>query len=133
MEAPAAKRGAVVLRVDGELCFVPASVALRIAPPPRVTAVPGSPPEVVGVALHEGAIVPVVAIGDARGEMVVCQHAGELLGLVGAEVLGTGAFEVVPEHPTMIRVGAQAVRPLDIAGVYARVESGARAGRWVGS
>lgn len=132
MTEPPAKRGAIVLRVDGELCFVPASTALRIAPPARVTPVPGSPPDLVGVALHEGAIVPVVSVGAGRGEMIVCQHAGELVGLVGCEVVGSGAFEVATDHPTMIRVDGRSVRPLDVAGVYARVQSGARAGRWAG-
>lgn len=131
MEAPA-KRGAIVLRVDGQLCFVPASIALRIAPTPRVTAVPGSPPDLVGVALHEGAIVPVVSVGAARDEMIVCQHGGELVGLVGGEVVDSGAFEVAAEQPTMIRVEGRSVRPLDVAGLYARVQSGARAGRWGG-
>jgi hypothetical protein len=124
------KRGGIVLRVDGALCFVPASVAVRIAPAPRVTPVPGGPPDLVGVAMHEGTIVPVVAIGAARSEMIVCQHAGEPVGLVGGKVLRTGVFDVVPDRPEMVTHEGVPVRPLDVATIYARVQLGGRPGRW---
>jgi len=118
------------LRVDGALFFVPASLAIRIAPWPRVTPVPGSPPGLLGMAMHEGYVVPVIAIGSARGEMVVVQYAGELVGLVGADIVRTGTFPVVTERPEAIEHEGAPVRPLDVAAVYARVQSGARAGRW---
>jgi hypothetical protein len=120
----------VVLRVDGELRFLPAPVALKVTPAPKVTPVPGAPPDLVGIALHEGAVVPVVAVGTARGEMIVCQHAGELLGIVGGEVIETGSFPVVPDRPELVDVGGKHARPLDVATVYARVQAGARSGRW---
>lgn len=122
--------GGLVVRVDGALRFVPAAVALRVAPPPRVTPVPGAPPELVGVTLHEGAIVPVVAIGSARREMIVCQHAAELLGLVGGEIVCTGSFETSAEHPERVEHERESVEPLDVAAIYARVQSSARPGRW---
>ncbi|HEY3819605.1 MAG TPA: hypothetical protein VGL81_20695 [Polyangiaceae bacterium] len=124
------RRGGVVLRVAGELRFVAAPVALRVSPTPRLTAVPGAPPELVGIAVHEGAVVPVVAVGEARGEMVVCQHAGELLGIVGGEVVRTGSFDVVADRPELVLVDGERARPLDIATVYARIQAGHRPGRW---
>jgi hypothetical protein len=128
----AARRGAIVLRVDGALVYVPASVALRIAPAPRITPVPGGPADLAGIALHEGTIVPVVAVGAARAEMVVCQHAGELVGVVGGSVVHTGTFDLVADRPEMIAVDGEVVRPLDVATLYARVQSGARGARWLG-
>ncbi len=130
MDAP--RRGGVVLRVGDELRFVPASVAVRLAPAPRITPVPGAPPELLGIALHEGAIVPVVAVGEARDDMVVCQHAGELVGLVGGQVVKTGAFDTASERPDLVLLDGTPVRPLDVATLYARVQSGARPGRWGG-
>lgn len=124
------KRGGIVLRVDGELRYVPASVGVRVGPIPRVTAVPGAPPELVGIAMHEGVVVPIVSIGSARKDLVVCQHAGELLGLVGGEVERTGVFDVVPDHPELVQVGEQRVKPLDVAAAYARVQSSARRHVW---
>jgi hypothetical protein len=126
----AAKLGGLLLRVDGALRFVPASVALRVAAPPRVTPVPGAPQELVGVALHEGAIVPVVAIGPMRSEMIVCQHGGELVGIVGGEVIRTGSFYAVPDRPERVVHQGESIEPLDVAAIYARLQSSARPGRW---
>ena len=123
------QRGGLVLRVDGELRFVPATVAVSVAPAVRVTAVPGAPPDLLGIAMHEGAVVPVVAIGAARGEMVVCQHAGELIGLVGGEVVRTGRFESVADRADVVLVDGERVRLLDLTAVYARVQTGGRPGR----
>jgi hypothetical protein len=124
------RRGGVVLRVDGELRFVAAPLAVSVTPPPRVTAVPGAPPELLGITLYEGAVIPVVAVGAARAEMVVCQHAGEVLGLVGGEVVATGSFGVVADHPELVQVDGARALPLDVAALYARVQSSTRPGRW---
>jgi hypothetical protein len=117
------------LQVDGALSFVPASVVLRIAPAPRVTAVPGAPVELLGVAAHEGMVIPVIAIGEKRREMLVCQHAGEVVGLVGGEVLRTGTFDVVPAgpgEPDHVEHDGRRVPPVDVAGAYARVQAAGR-------
>src|SRR5580704_2280880 len=106
------RRGGVVLRVAGELRFVPTPVAMRVAPAPRLTSVPGAPPELVGIAVHEGTVVPVVAVGDVRGDMIVCQHAGELVGIIGGEVVRTGSFDVVPDRPDLVLVDGERARPL---------------------
>ncbi len=131
MSGPSAPRkiAGVVLQAEGALRFLPADVALRVAPAPRVTRVPGAPPELVGIALYEGAIVPVVAIGPTRGEMIVCQQAGELLGVVGGEIVRTGSFAAAAgavDHE------GKRVEALDLAAVYARIQSRARPGRWGG-
>jgi len=126
----AGKRGGVVLRVEGELCFVPSTLAVRVSPAPRVTAVLGGPPELLGITVHEGAVIPVIAVGAARGEMVVCQHAGELVGLVGGDVVRTGSFDPAGESADAVVVDGARAHALDVAGLYARVQSGARPGRW---
>src|ERR1700758_1950231 len=124
------KRGGIVLRVDGELRFLPASVAGRGGSIPRVTPVPGAPPELVGIAMHEGVVLPVVAVGSARKDLVVCQHAGELVGLVGGEVARTGVFDVGADRPELVQVDGERVRPLDVAAAYARLQSSARRHVW---
>jgi hypothetical protein len=126
----AARRGGILVRVDGALCFVPASVALRIAPPPRVTPIPAAPPELLGIAPYEGTIVPVIAIGSARREMIVCQHAGELLGLVGGEVVRSGTFDAVPGRIDVIDHEGQRAQVIDLPAIYARVQASARPTRW---
>jgi hypothetical protein len=124
------RRGGVLLRVDGGLCFVPASVAVRVAAPPRITSIPGAPPELLGVAPHDGMIVPVIAIGSARQEMIVCQHAGELVGLVGGEVVHTGSFDVVPGRLDVVQHEGHEVPSLDLPAIYRDVQARASPVRW---
>ncbi len=122
--------GGVLLRVDGALRFVPATVALRIAAPPRVTAVPGTAPALLGVALQEGVVVPVVAIGPERGEMIVCQYAGELVGIVGGAVVRAGTFTVAAGSPDCVEHEGCTAPALDVAAIYTQVQSSARPGVW---
>jgi len=125
------RRGGVVLRVDGKLFFVPVPVARSVARIPRVTTVPGAPADLIGVAMHEGAVVPVLTIGPARSEMVLCHCGGETVGLVGGEVVRTGLFDPDPDPacPDGIAFEEQRVGPLDVAAIYARVEAGRGRGR----
>ncbi len=123
------KRGGVLLTIDGTLAFLPASVAVRVSPSPRVTPVPGGPPELLGVTLHDGLIVPVVAIGSARREMVVCQYAGELIGLVGGEVVHAGTFDAVSDSTDAVEHDGRSARALSLATIYSRVHASARHGR----
>ncbi len=141
LEQPAVpqRRGGLLLRVRGELVFLPAQVAVSIDPPPSVVRVPGAPAEMLGIAVHAGEIVPVVALGEEKTAMVVCRYATEptatreLIGLVGASIVGAGSFEVEPGG-TGDRVAflGESARTLDLALVYARLQGGAWAGRWGG-
>jgi hypothetical protein len=124
------RRGGVLLRVDGGLCFVPATLAVRVAAPPRVTSIPGAPPELLGVAPHDGMIVPVIAIGSARREMIVCQHAGELVGLVGGEVVRTGSFDGVPGRLDVVEHEGHQVPSIDLVAIYRDVQARASSIRW---
>jgi chemotaxis signal transduction protein len=96
--------------VGGEVRLLPATVAQRVIATPPITRVPGSPPQLLGIALHEGTVVSVIALGPAGSTMVICQHAGENLGLVGAEVLDAGTFG--DSYVTGV---------LDIEGIYNQV------------
>jgi CheW-like domain len=124
------RRGGLLLRVEAALCFIPASVAVRVAPPPRVTAIPGAPPELCGVTLYEGVIVPVIAIGSARREMVVCLHAGELVGLVGGHVVQSGSFDLVAGRGDRVMHEGQPAQMIDLTAIYGRVLTSARPARW---
>jgi hypothetical protein len=126
------KRGGVLLRIDGTLHFVPASVALAISPAPEITRVPGAPEQLLGVALHDGDVVPVIAIGAARGAMLVCSYLGEKLGFMGADIEGTGLYEPDGDGDKRdaVRHRGESARSLDIATLYARVQGEGWAGRW---
>jgi hypothetical protein len=123
------KRGGVVLRVDGALHFVPASVAVAVAPSPQIARVPGAPEALLGVTLHDGDVVPVIAIGAAREAMLVCSYLGEKVGLMGASIEATGVYDAGPDVDT-VRHRGETARSLDIAAIYARVQGEGWAGRW---
>jgi chemotaxis signal transduction protein len=114
------------VRVDGELRFLPAASAVRISSAPRVTPVPGGPDSLLGVTVYEGMIVPVLSIGSLRGEMIVCQHAGELVGLVGGEIVQTGTFDAADGG---VNLGGTHAPALDLSAIYARVLTAPRAAR----
>jgi hypothetical protein len=119
----------VILRIDGALHFVPASVAVSVAPAPQIARVPGAPGALLGVTLHDGDVVPVIAIGGAREAMLVCSYLGEKVGLMGASIEATGLYDVGPEVDTVQHRGETA-RSLDISAIYARVQGDGWAGRW---
>jgi len=133
--------GGVVFRIGDDRYFLPADVASKVLPMPGVARVPGAPPELVGVALVEGDMMPVVAVGDLDGRgsrrpastsrgradnrpMLVCVFMGERVGLVGLEILASGFF--APAEPAGVMHGDVAVPLFDVAAVVARL----REGRW---
>lgn len=133
--------GGVVFRVSGALHFLPASVATKVLPMPGVARVPGAPEELVGVALVEGEMVPVVAIGELerRGSrrppagtrpradnrpLLVCTYHGERVGLVGLQIVATGLFDA-PDAERVVHEGVPASL-FDVGAVVGRL----REGRW---
>jgi hypothetical protein len=133
MSGEAARRGGVLVQVDGARRFVPAAVAVAIAPAPQIARVPGAPEPLLGAALHDGEVIPVIAVGAARGPMLVCTYLGEKLGLVGGGAFATGFYERGPDDAEgAIRHQGETVPPLDIAPLYARVQGEGWAGRWRG-
>jgi hypothetical protein len=124
------KRGGVLLRVGGALHFVPAPLAVAVAPAPQVARVAGAPAALVGVAVHDGDVIPVLSIGHERGPMLVCAYLGEKIGLTGARIEGTGVYDVDPEAPDAVRLGGERATTLDLAAIYSRVQGEGWAGRW---
>jgi chemotaxis signal transduction protein len=127
--------GGVLFQVGEELCFLPASVAVKLMPAPRVARMPGAPAELRGVALVDGEMIPVVdvhvaadastASPDTEGDaMLVCKVHGESVGFVGLHVVATGFFDVAKSGE--IAFGERVARSFDVAAVIAKV----REGRW---
>lgn len=127
-----AKRGGVLLRLDGALRFVPASVALAVTTPPQIARVPGAPEMLLGAALHEGEVVPVIAIGGTRESMLVCSCHGEKVGFLGARIEATGLYDAAPGGLDGVLHAGEIARTLDLSTIYARVQGEGWAGRWRG-
>jgi len=126
------QEGGVVFRAvgAGALFFLPATIAMKVLPVPEVARIPGAPADLVGVALVEGDMIPIIALDEAHSfgaAMLLCNCMGERLGLVGLEVVATGRFDLdgggkgddVTHHDETARL-------FDVASVIARV----REGRW---
>lgn len=129
-EARTEQRGGVVFRVAGKSWFLPASIAMKVLPIPEMARVPGGPPELHGVALVDGNMIPVVDVNDEpwaqpSGAMLVCLALGERIGLVGIEIVATGRFDAA-DAPGSVIVGGEKARGFDVGQVIARV----REGRW---
>ncbi len=133
--------GGVLFRVAEQLYFLPATIASKVLPMPVMARVPGAPAELVGVALVEGEMIPVVAIGDlerrasrrsknpdrARADsrpMLVCTYLGERLGLVGLVIIATGRFDSA--HPDQVSHNGVPAELFDVGAVF----SSLREGRW---
>jgi hypothetical protein len=118
------------MRVDGKLAFLSAEVVGQVAPLPQITRIPGAPDELLGIALHSDELVPVIAIGSAREAMIICNHAGEHVALVGGTIVGTGVFETT--EASVVTFAGEQAEVFDVGAVYARVQTGRWRGRWGG-
>ena len=112
-------RGGMLIKIDGAPHFIDASEAVAIEHAPRIERLPGAPAEIAGITAYKGAIIPVIALSTSTTPaMIVVRHASELVGLIGAEIVGTGIFT------------DESAPLLDIGALHARVHGGGWAGRW---
>jgi len=77
--------GIAVRNEEGDF-FLPLGVAVRVVPIPELTEVPGAPREVLGIALHEGEVILVLAAGIHGTSLLLCKTEEGLVGLVGLEI-----------------------------------------------
>jgi hypothetical protein len=118
--------GALLFSAGGQPRYVRAALAVRVAPTPPLTRVPGAPPELLGVVLHEGIVVPVLSVGAARRDMIVCVWEGELVAFVGAEEFETGVFEPSAGAAHVVEHRGRRYVELDVVGLCSAVAQGAR-------
>ena len=126
------------------LGFIPASTAIRVTALSSLVPVPGAPPQVVGIALADGAVVTVLRLGDGDpGEAgcgedawpipgsrraVLCRLGGHDVALTGGSVVATGVFDAAPVGEGIVWCG-QMVPALDVRAIYAQAEAATWAGR----
>jgi len=75
-----AQRAGLLVRRDGELSFLPASVARFLVPLPRLTKIPWDSAQMARVG---GEVVPVLALGTPSGELLLCEFEGQAVALSG--------------------------------------------------
>ena len=112
---------------------MPATVTISVdAMPTQVVRVPGAPGQLMGIATHEGEVLPVVTIGEDRNTMIVCRHGGELLGIVGAKVVGAGIFDRAEGAGDAVSFLGERAETIDLGEIHMALQGGAWAGRWGG-
>jgi len=80
----------VVVRLNGELRFLPAHAVRRFVSPPTISDVSGTG---LTMALVQGQVLAIIAAGVRGSALTVCEVAGELVGLLGPEPQEVGFFE----------------------------------------
>ena len=124
-------RGGLLLTVDGRRFFLRAELTVKLATPPQIARLPGAPRALLGLALSEGAILPVVDVGVHRDVMIVCAYRGEQFGLVGATELRSGVFPA--GEGAGVLVEGEPVPPLDLEELYNSIHAVTWAASWGGA
>lgn len=83
-------RAGVVVRLNGELRFLPAQSVRRFVPLPALSDVAGTG---LTMALVDGQVLAIIAVGARGTALTVCEVGAELVGLIGADPEAVGFFE----------------------------------------
>ena len=87
-------RAGVIVRLRGERRFLAAHLVRRFVPPPTLSDVAGTG---LTMALVDGQVLAIIAVGPRGSALTVCEVGGELVGLLGADPEAVGFFETSPE------------------------------------
>jgi hypothetical protein len=85
-----ANRAGVIVRLKGEPRFLAAHLVRRFVPPPTLSDVAGTG---LTMALVDGQVLAIIAVGPRGSALTVCELGGELVGLLGADPEAVGFFE----------------------------------------
>jgi hypothetical protein len=83
-------RAGVVVRLNGDLRFLPAMSVRRFVPLPVLSDVAGTG---LTMALVDGQVLAIIAVGPRGSALTVCEVGAELVGLIGADPEAVGFFE----------------------------------------
>jgi hypothetical protein len=130
--------GGIIVRVGERHYVIAEENVLRVVPCPPVQRVPGAPPELLGIAMEGGTVVPVLSLattepGAPLGPLLLCRAMGEPLGLCGLRVVETGFFPLALDLHALHTPGAvtwrgEVIEPLDLVSLLNCVQPGTWAG-----
>lgn len=150
MTLPAQARGGVLLRYAAPdeggagreaLAFIPAEVALRLTDLTAVTEVPGVLPPARGIALVDGEVVTILAVGlgepkrpvrtspyrpgedwnvPGADRAILCCVGAQRVALVGGVVVTTGLFDACGQDAVLWN--GEQVPALDVRALHAQAE-----------
>jgi len=76
--------------LSGQARVIPGDVAREVRRGSLVSRVPGSE---LQMTLVRGRVVPVIALGENTDTLVLCEITGEVIGLLGLEVVASGILD----------------------------------------
>ena len=104
-----AQRAGLLVRRGGELAFLPASVARLLVPLPRLTKIPWDSAQMT---LVGGEVVAVLVLGEASGELLLCEFDGQAVALSGLSADRVGFW---PASEAGVSVDGTIVPALDLS------------------
>ena len=102
-------RAGVIVRLGGQLRFLSAHSVRRFVPPPTLSDVAGTG---LTMALVDGQVLAIIAVGPRGSALTVCEVGGELVGLLGADPEAVGFFEA---DGAFVSFHGQPAQALDVA------------------
>lgn len=143
-----ALRGGLVYRTRTALeearWFLPDDVVVRVTMLAASTTVPGTRAPAAGIALADGEVVTVLAIGDREdgppvdedgwpmpgaAQAVLCDVGGERVALTGGTVVATGWFDAAGQDHEGVTYRGAIAPTLDVRALRARAEAAIWAAR----
>ena len=110
------ERAGLLVRAGEELGFVSAATAQSVVPEPPISPVGSTP---LQMALVNGRVVPVIALGSPTGVLVLCELDAELVGFSGLEVSAVGSFTATARG---VVVDGRSIAELDLFGALRSME-----------
>ncbi len=110
-------RAGVIVQLEGALRFLPAQAVRRFLSPPRLSSVSGTG---LSMALVDGQVLAVIALGPRGTALTVCEVAGEQVGLLGAEPVEVGFFDADGSGVSFRSVRVPALDVAELLAVAAR-------------
>jgi len=104
-----AQRAGLLVRRGSELRFLPATVARWLLPLPRLTKIPWDSAQ---MALVGGEVVGVLSLGEASGQLLLCEFDGQPVAVSGLSAERVGFW---PASDSGVSVDGQHVPALDLS------------------
>ena len=103
-----AQRAGLLVRRGGELAFLPAHVARSLVPLPRLSKIPWDSAQMT---LVGGEVLAVLELGEASGELLLCEFDGQTVALSGLRADRVGFW---PASESGVQIDGVSVPTLDL-------------------
>ena len=107
----------LLVKLGGRARIIPGDVAREVRRGSLVSRVPGSD---LHMTLVRGRVVPVIALGESTDSLVLCEITGEVVGLLGLEVIASGFLDASSSGLTESQPPAEM---LDVAALVATLRT----------